>query len=90
MAQDWSELGGHGSVGLRTGDPRILPGRWTQNADRLFFRLQPPVQLQGLAGKYAGALFSAAVKKDEKTLSAVEKDVTAIKRVIEAKDGQPL
>ncbi|BGP16845.1 hypothetical protein JCM10213_003335 [Rhodosporidiobolus nylandii] len=39
----------------------------------------PPVQLHGLAGKYAGALFSAAVKKD--ALKAVEADLKAVKTI---------
>ncbi|POW21573.1 hypothetical protein PSHT_02284 [Puccinia striiformis] len=30
------------------------------------FRNRPPIQLQGLSGKYARALYSAAIKKDEK------------------------
>jgi hypothetical protein len=48
---------------------------------------QPPIQLQGLSGKYASALYSAAVKKDEKTLSTVEKDLSSIQRVLSSKDG---
>jgi hypothetical protein len=51
---------------------------------------QPPIQLQGLSGKYASALYSAAVKKDEKTLSTVEKDLSSIQRVLSSKDGPPL
>ncbi|MBW0461566.1 hypothetical protein O181_001281 [Austropuccinia psidii MF-1] len=47
----------------------------------------PSVQLQGLSGKYATALFSAAIKKDEKTLTGVEKDLTSIQRVLSSKDG---
>lgn len=41
------------------------------------FTLQPEVQLFGLEGRYAHALFSAASKS--KTLSAVEKELDTIK-----------
>ncbi|GAA5987965.1 hypothetical protein JCM11641_005966 [Rhodosporidiobolus odoratus] len=39
----------------------------------------PPVQLHGLAGKYAGALFTAAVKKN--ALQAVEADLKGVKSI---------
>ncbi|POW20599.1 hypothetical protein PSHT_03377, partial [Puccinia striiformis] len=51
---------------------------------------QPPIQLQGLSGKYASALYSAAIKKDEKTLSTVEKDLSSIQRVLSSKDGSTI
>lgn len=51
---------------------------------------QPPIQLQGLSGKYATALYSAAVKKDEKILSTVEKDLTSIQRVLSSNDGSTI
>ncbi|KAI5477875.1 ATP synthase oligomycin sensitivity conferral [Pseudohyphozyma bogoriensis] len=43
-----------------------------------------PIQLQGLSGKYAGALFTAALKKSGSTLTAVESDLTSIAKVIKA------
>lgn len=49
--------------------------------------VQPPIHLQGLSGKYATALYSAALKRDEKTLTTVEKDVTSIQRLLASKDG---
>ncbi|CAH7672172.1 F-type H+-transporting ATPase oligomycin sensitivity conferral protein [Phakopsora pachyrhizi] len=49
--------------------------------------VQPPIQLQGLSGKYATALYSAALKKDERVLSTVEKDILSIQKVLTSKDG---
>ncbi|KAI9617673.1 hypothetical protein H4Q26_012976 [Puccinia striiformis f. sp. tritici PST-130] len=40
----------------------------------------PPIQLQGLSGKYASALYSAAIKKDEKIVSTVEKDLSSFQQ----------
>ncbi|GAA5868185.1 hypothetical protein JCM1840_006174 [Sporobolomyces johnsonii] len=40
----------------------------------------PPIQLHGLAGKYAGALYSAAAKQD--ALKAVEADLKGVKTAI--------
>ncbi|KAK4051373.1 ATP synthase F0 subcomplex subunit OSCP atp5 [Microbotryomycetes sp. JL201] len=42
----------------------------------------PPIQLNGLSGKYAGALFTAAAKKD--ALKAVESDLKALHSAIKA------
>lgn len=39
----------------------------------LYMSLQPPIQVFGLEGRYATALFSAASK--QKALDAVEKDL---------------
>jgi len=44
----------------------------------------PPIQLHGLSGKYAGALFTAALKKSAATLSAVEKDLQGVAAAIKA------
>lgn len=43
---------------------------------------QPPVIPAGLAGKYAGALFTAASKSSDKTLTQVEKDLKALSQII--------
>ncbi|BGP48781.1 ATP synthase F0 subcomplex subunit OSCP atp5 [Rhodotorula kratochvilovae] len=40
----------------------------------------PPIQIQGLAGKYAGALFTAAAKGN--ALSAVEADLKGLKATV--------
>ncbi len=40
---------------------------------------QPPVLPPGLAGKYAGALYSAALKSSSKALNQVETDLTSLK-----------
>ncbi|POW04805.1 hypothetical protein PSTT_10137 [Puccinia striiformis] len=50
----------------------------------------PPMQLQGLSGKYASALYLAVIKKDEKIVSTVEKDLSSIQRVLSSKDGSLL
>jgi len=39
---------------------------------------QPPVTPPGLAGKYAGALYSAALKSSQKALTQVETDLTSL------------
>ncbi|KAG0139743.1 hypothetical protein CROQUDRAFT_666058 [Cronartium quercuum f. sp. fusiforme G11] len=52
--------------------------------------IQAPIQLQGLSGKYASALFTAALKKDEKILSTIEKDVTSFQKVLSGKDGSSI
>ncbi|ORY57981.1 hypothetical protein BCR35DRAFT_335221 [Leucosporidium creatinivorum] len=44
----------------------------------------PPIQLNGLSGKYAGALFTAAAKKDAAALKKVESDLLAVKAAIKA------
>ena len=44
--------------------------------------MQPPVLPPGLAGKYAGALFSAANKSSAKALSQVETDLQSIKSLM--------
>jgi len=45
---------------------------------------QPPVIPPGLAGKYAGALFSAASKKDSKVLTQVESDLNSLQQLIKS------
>lgn len=45
---------------------------------------QPPVIPPGLAGKYAGALFSAASKANQKTLTQVETDLKTLSEVIKS------
>lgn len=52
--------------------------------------VQPPIHLQGLSGKYATALYSAVMKKDDKTISLVEKDVTSLQRLLSGKEGSKL
>ncbi|KAH9814885.1 OSCP/delta subunit of ATPase [Melampsora americana] len=47
----------------------------------------PPVQLQGLSGKYASALYTATAKKDVKLLSTVEKDVTSVQKILTGAGG---
>jgi len=42
----------------------------------------PPVTPPGLAGKYAGALYSAALKSSPKALTQVETDLQSIKSII--------
>lgn len=42
--------------------------------------MTPPVELQGLSGRYATALFTAASKKD--SLKVVEEDLTRIKSAV--------
>ncbi|GAA97010.1 hypothetical protein E5Q_03684 [Mixia osmundae IAM 14324] len=41
-----------------------------------------PVQLNGLSGKYAGAAYSAALRKSEDTLKQVETDLTAVTKAL--------
>lgn len=48
----------------------------TSNSDhehKILYTLQPPIQVFGMEGRYATALFSAASK--QKSLDAVEKDL---------------
>lgn len=44
----------------------------------------PPIQLNGLPGKYAGALFTAAAKKSAATLKQVEGDLVGVRAAIKA------
>ncbi|CAD6891977.1 unnamed protein product [Tilletia controversa] len=46
-----------------------------------------PIQLQGLPGKYATAAYTAAVRKDPKTLQKVESDVKAIQAALASSDA---
>ena len=46
------------------------------------FLAQPPILPPGLAGKYAGALFSAANKSSSKALSQVETDLNSLKSLM--------
>ncbi|KAL8292249.1 hypothetical protein RQP46_001715 [Phenoliferia psychrophenolica] len=43
-----------------------------------------PIQVHGLAGKYAGALFTAALKKSPAVLKQVEADLAGVSTVIKA------
>ncbi|KAM0748887.1 F1 complex, OSCP/delta subunit of ATPase [Meredithblackwellia eburnea MCA 4105] len=47
----------------------------------------PPIQLHGLSGKYAGALFSAALGKSAATLKQVETDLQGVSSVIKAESS---
>lgn len=46
--------------------------------------MQPPMTPPGLAGKYAGALYSAALKNSAKTLTQVETDLAGIKSLVDS------
>jgi hypothetical protein len=64
--------------------PACLPGFSTPPQTPTFNLKQPPVIPTGLAGKYAGALFSAASKQSSKTLTQVESDLGAIQKLIKS------
>ncbi|KAK0553193.1 ATP synthase F0 subcomplex subunit OSCP atp5 [Tilletia horrida] len=49
--------------------------------------IKVPIQLNGLPGKYATAAYTAALRKDSKTLSKVESDVKAIQATLAGSDG---
>lgn len=44
--------------------------------------VRPPLQLNGLPGKYASSAFVAAANKDSKTLDAVEKDLRSVHQAL--------
>ncbi|KAL9940933.1 hypothetical protein V8E36_000421 [Tilletia maclaganii] len=49
--------------------------------------IKVPIQLNGLPGKYATAAYTAALRKDAKTLQKVESDVKAIQSALASADG---
>ncbi|KAE8213041.1 hypothetical protein CF319_g210 [Tilletia indica] len=49
--------------------------------------IKVPIQLNGLPGKYATAAYTAALRKDSKTLQKVESDVKAIQSTLASSDA---
>jgi len=46
--------------------------------------IKPPIQTNGLAGTYAGAAYSAALAKSEKSLANLESDLQSILKIIKS------
>lgn len=48
--------------------------------------IRPPLQLNGLPGKYASSAYVAALQKDSKTLEKLEKDLEQVAQALSSKN----
>lgn len=71
------------SSSLRSSVPRTLVRYYATSTSSA---VKPPLQLNGLPGKYASSAYVAALNKDSKTLEKLEKDLEQVSQALDSKN----
>lgn len=71
------------SSSLKSSVPRTLIRSYATSTSSA---VRPPLQLNGLPGKYASSAYVAALSKDSKTLEKLEKDLDQVSQALDSKN----